>query len=256
MSCGSQLNANLISLIHPDKNQSKWAKHYWKLCNRALNRELPKKIFVEQHHMFPKCVFGDNTLIVQLTPEEHYVAHQLLIKMYPDNPGLIYAAKMMTTNRRGHRGGNKLYGWLKGKASEAMKGKEVSIETRLKMSAIRTGRSWGKHTEDHKERMSLKRRSVDNPFYGKTHSSESRKKMSEARSGEKNHNYGKTPSNETRAKISGTLKGRERPEEVRVKISESNKGKPKAKVTCPYCGKQGGSGVMQRWHFDKCKMKR
>ena len=29
--------------------------------------------------------------------------------------------------------------------------------------------------------------------------------------------------------------------------------KPKEKVTCPHCGKEGGKPVMMRYHFDKCK---
>jgi len=29
--------------------------------------------------------------------------------------------------------------------------------------------------------------------------------------------------------------------------------KPKSKSQCPHCNKIGGSGIMQRWHFDNCK---
>jgi hypothetical protein len=29
--------------------------------------------------------------------------------------------------------------------------------------------------------------------------------------------------------------------------------KPKSKITCPHCGKEGGSNAMTRWHFDNCK---
>jgi hypothetical protein len=52
-----------------------------------------------------------------LTPEEHYVAHQLLVKMYPNNHKLIRAAHMMVPNRPS----NKLYGWLRRRFSEVMK---------------------------------------------------------------------------------------------------------------------------------------
>jgi ribosomal protein S27AE len=44
------------------------------------------------------------------------------------------------------------------------------------------------------------------------------------------------------------------------KISESkkgsaawNKGLKRKKIICPNCGKEGGDGLMQRWHFDNCK---
>lgn len=29
---------------------------------------------------------------------------------------------------------------------------------------------------------------------------------------------------------------------------------PRPKVTCPHCGKVGGTGVMHRWHFDNCRV--
>ena len=32
--------------------------------------------------------------------------------------------------------------------------------------------------------------------------------------------------------------------------------KPKNKVSCPHCGAVGGEGIMKRWHFDNCKLKK
>ena len=64
----------------------------------------------------------DPSNLVDLTPEEHYVAHQLLVKIHPNNGKLIYAATMMCSNRIN----NKLYGWLRRRLSvsqaEAMAG--------------------------------------------------------------------------------------------------------------------------------------
>jgi hypothetical protein len=51
-----------------------------------------------------------STNIVYLTPEEHYTAHQLLVKIYPNEDKLVYAALMMCI---GHSRNNKKYGWLK-----------------------------------------------------------------------------------------------------------------------------------------------
>lgn len=84
-------------------------KHYFLLMDRSVNRTEP--LVVEQHHVIPKCMGGsdEDTNIVKLTPEEHYVAHQLLIRMYPNNDKLVYAANMMVVNRST----NKMYGWLK-----------------------------------------------------------------------------------------------------------------------------------------------
>jgi len=40
-----------------------------------------------------------------------------------------------------------------------------------------------------------------------------------------------------------------------LKIAEKFK-KPKEKVICPHCDKEGGKPVMMRYHFDKCKYKK
>lgn len=94
-----------------------YKKIYDQLINRAKNRKT--KGYSEKHHIIPRCVGGDNSEenLVRLTPEEHYVAHQLLIKIYPKHSGLIWAALQMTGHPNGKRSSNKLYGWLKRKYS-------------------------------------------------------------------------------------------------------------------------------------------
>lgn len=93
-----------------------YKKHYNLLIVRAKNRTYDG--YVEYHHIVPRCLGGsDNTEnLVPLTPEEHYVAHQLLVKMNPGNHALVKAASMMIPDRPS----NKLYGWLRKKLSEAM----------------------------------------------------------------------------------------------------------------------------------------
>jgi hypothetical protein len=51
--------------------------------------------------------------LVDLTPEEHYVAHQLLVKIHPNVSALVYAANMMTVAAGNQLRSNKRYGWLK-----------------------------------------------------------------------------------------------------------------------------------------------
>ncbi len=94
-----------------------YIKHYMLLIEKATNRQLNE--YVEEHHVVPKCIGGkdEEDNIVKLTPEEHYVAHQLLVKMYPNNDELVFAAAMMVANRPG----NKLYGWLRRKRNVLMK---------------------------------------------------------------------------------------------------------------------------------------
>ena len=64
-----------------------YSAHYDRLIARARSQTLVG--YHEQHHVVPKCMGGGNELanLVNLTAEEHYVAHQLLVKMYPEVKG-------------------------------------------------------------------------------------------------------------------------------------------------------------------------
>lgn len=85
---------------------------YDNLIQRASARSL--STYTESHHIIPRCMGGSDEILnlVKLTPEEHYLAHQLLAKIYPDNPGLSFAALAMTD---GPNRNNKVYGWLRRK---------------------------------------------------------------------------------------------------------------------------------------------
>ena len=80
------------------------------LVRRGKSREESKSY--EKHHIIPRCMGGtdDRDNLCQLTPREHFVAHQLLTKMYPDNNDLAYAVLMMTTGHDG-RVNNRLFEW-------------------------------------------------------------------------------------------------------------------------------------------------
>ncbi len=86
-----------------------YQKIYNSLVERARTRIINE--FTETHHVVPRCLGGSNekTNLVELTPEEHYVAHQLLVKLNPSNHALAKAAAMMIPNRPS----NKMYGWVR-----------------------------------------------------------------------------------------------------------------------------------------------
>jgi co-chaperonin GroES (HSP10) len=86
---------------------------YDSLINRGQHREYDG--YTEIHHIVPRCLGGsdDQLNLVRLTPEEHYLAHQLLTRIHPQNSKLVYAAVMMCPNRPT----NKMYGWLKRRLS-------------------------------------------------------------------------------------------------------------------------------------------
>lgn len=93
-----------------------YEQHYRRLIERAQSRVYEG--YTETHHIRPKCMGGTDSKanLVELTPEEHYVAHQLLVKIYPNNSKLIKAAQMMVPNRPS----NKLYGWVRRRYAKAV----------------------------------------------------------------------------------------------------------------------------------------
>jgi len=101
-----------------------YKKHYDRLINKGKNRTWKMEVYKERHHIIPRCLGGtDNSEnLVYLTPEEHYVAHQLLVKMYPNHTGLLFAAMQMTghSSTRG-RSNNKIYGWLRRRLQKVAK---------------------------------------------------------------------------------------------------------------------------------------
>lgn len=86
-----------------------YLKHYKLLCQKR--RKIPATGVVEKHHEIPKCVGGLDSKenLVALTPEEHYVAHLFLRRLYPESKGLWYALMQMGKWGRGSR----LYGSLR-----------------------------------------------------------------------------------------------------------------------------------------------
>ncbi len=94
-----------------------YIKHYDRLINRAKNRCIIKSEYKEIHHIIPKCMGGDDSKenLVELFPEEHLLAHLLLVKIYSRNHKLVYAANLMTNIFNKNRINNKKYAWLKKK---------------------------------------------------------------------------------------------------------------------------------------------
>lgn len=198
-----------------------YQKHYNSLIERAKNRASSKKEaqallgYVEKHHVIPTCMEGTNekSNLVYLTASEHYVAHQLLVKIYPGNTSLIRSAYMMTVDATGGRVNNKRYEWLK---------KRVAII----MSENRKGKT---KENDEGVRLGAEKRSGENhPLFGQTketnlivanlaqinsdrtkENDEGRRRQSEKISGENNFFFGKTKDNcESLRSASEKLSGR------------------------------------------------
>lgn len=136
-------------------------KHYDLLMMKARNRTLFG--YKESHHIIPKCLGGSNfpDNLVDLLPEEHYIAHQLLVKMYPNHPGLLSAAMMMSANRSG----NKVYGWLRKRWSEKMK-TDNPIRKNPSCNAKKGRRYKGTFSAEERSKISA-RMKTSNPMAGK-----------------------------------------------------------------------------------------
>lgn len=96
-----------------------YVKHYGALIERAKARVAPLG-YTEKHHIVPRCLGGSDepSNLVRLTAEEHFVAHQLLVKIHPKNDKIVYAACLMSQSPHGKRVNNRQYSWLKAKLAE------------------------------------------------------------------------------------------------------------------------------------------
>lgn len=124
----------------------KWI--YDSLISKAVDRAWSKSTapcYIEIHHIIPKCLSGTNHKknLVSLTASEHFVAHQLLAKIYPDNIKLAYALNSLSRKSSGQIRNNKQYAWIKNKLSKIRSdnwkgdlnpGKYKTDETKMKIS--------------------------------------------------------------------------------------------------------------------------
>lgn len=90
---------------------------------------------------------NDKDNLVDLTPEEHYVAHQLLVKIYPGNQGLIRAVHCMSSSSYKNPRNNKSYGWIRRKFAENNSGIGNSMSKLSESDVIEIYRSCD-HTKD------------------------------------------------------------------------------------------------------------
>jgi hypothetical protein len=222
--------------------------NYQQIYDKLVSR-LDKRVgYVEKHHILPRCLGGTDEIsnLIELYPEEHYLAHLLLCKIYPGNQKLLYATMNMTTGSMTNNGkrNNKAYGWLRRQYAESMAGdnnparripnlqKEAakkrtgqkrSKETKARMSIAQKGKTFSKDTKykmasaarnrppiSEETRQKLKQRIPNKGMLGQTMSAETKAKMSVSR-------QGKTMSEETKAKM-----------RIAAKIREENKRKLKA----------------------------
>lgn len=160
---------------------------------------------------------------VDINPHFANRSKQTSKKFYFDSTGMVRSEE---TRQKKLGKNNPMFGKTHSREARqkiSKAAKNISDETRRRMSIARVGKSssmLGKtHSEETKKKLAeAGKRLVGelNPFYGKTHSEEVKKKLSEARKG-------KTLSEETKRKISEAGKRRTHSEETRRRMSEAQK---------------------------------
>lgn len=174
---------------------------YDRLMERARTRKLTN--YSESHHVIPRCMGGtdERANLVRLTPEEHLVAHELLIFIHPTHTKLVYALLAMTMNAGGTRPNNKMFGWMRRRVAKAISNAKTGIARPRwimeRMWAINTGKKqapeWiekqrkamkGRaHSPEHNAKVGRKGR--HGPMTGRHHSPETKEKMRIAAEGRK-----------------------------------------------------------------------
>lgn len=197
----------------------RYGEHYTRLVERAKARQLSG--YVERHHVVPRCLGGahESGNVVNLTPEEHFVAHLLLVRMYPGVRGLVVAALMMARRCTG----NKAYGWIRRKCTQ----EPFSQEHRQNISRALLGKSRGPQSPEHRARIAganrgkrpsalcLERAAAAHRGTHPIMSAEQREKISKAKAGVKRGPF----SEAWRRNIAAAATGRRHSEQTKAKMS-------------------------------------
>lgn len=181
------------------KNYNDYAEYVKKemIAGRRPKNYADKKNFsgyFEMHHIIPRCMGGNDEEenIVALTAREHFLAHYLLMKIYPNEYKLGLAFAMFRMNKNDI---SKPVSYFNSKLYEAQK---KNIDFGATSRGMKRNEEFGKkvsngikeyyknETEEHKvqRRLKIKEAHGDisgekNGMFGKKHTEESKKKMSE-----------------------------------------------------------------------------
>jgi hypothetical protein len=200
----------------------KYYKIYLQLVEKAQKRANLLGYY-EKHHIIPKCLGGNNSKenLVKLTAKEHYVAHHLLLKIYPNNNSLYHAFWMMSNRFK-------------------ISSRDYEIARKIISNNMR--KNVGTKEAIRKMRLSKK---GNKSWLGKTHTKESRNKQSISA---KNRNISPEMEQQRRDKISKSHKGKIITKEHAKNISKSKLGSKN-----PMYGKIGKNNLKSKAiiQFDK-----
>jgi hypothetical protein len=171
---------------------------YQKIYNALVEKRKNQLVegYGEVHHIVPRCVggldIGEN--LVRLTAREHFIAHVLLVKIYPNHLGLIQAANLLAGRKSNKKINSRIYEAIKQQLSCNRKGTRHSESTRKKISDTQKGRVG--RVPSNEERLKKSKNKLDfyqteagerikmdlsNRYQGRKLSDEVKTKMSESR---------------------------------------------------------------------------
>jgi len=246
---------------------NKYSRIYFNIIIKAKLRVIVG--YKETHHIIPRSLGGSNDQdnLAELTAKEHYIVHLLLPHMVidPIHKSKMWSAYMCMSkmhskshNRYTGAGASRFYekaklntdfGTRRGikqsleekqKRAESLKGHIVSEETRLKIGDANRGRKLLPRSEDTRKKLSI-------AAQGRKLSEESKQKISNS-SKLRGHNGFKGKGSRGPTPIQSI-------EKFKDTISKRTPDwtmKPRQKVICPHCNKEGDITGMKRYHFDNC----
>ncbi|WP_376960115.1 NUMOD3 domain-containing DNA-binding protein [Azospirillum sp. A26] len=188
---------------------------YDSLIDRARARGLVDG-YTEAHHVVPRCMGGGDepSNIVRLTAEEHFVAHELLVKMFPGNAKVVYGLLAMSMGNRGMRPTNKTFGWVRRLVAQAIAETKRGVKRDPEMMAKIWAGNRGRVAPD------VERDRISAGLKGKPKSDAHRAKLSEAIKGRESPMKGRAHSEETKRKMREAATGRKmKPEDVSKMIN-------------------------------------
>ncbi len=203
-----------------------YLKHYQNLMKKTLNRNLEKGIYFEKHHILPTSIKSSGCAkkllkdiviygkIVNLLPQEHYVAHALLVKVFKNKNKDCFIRMMFAFSiMKNKTNNNKKYALFRKDFSNLMKEKLTGNPSRAK------GCHWSE------ERRKIGVRHLKGKTYEEICGIEKAKELKALRSKNFRGSLLKRFGEEKAEKIKEKLSNRIYTKEWRERISKINKGK-------------------------------
>jgi len=165
---------------------------YQKVYNQLIDKAKHRGVvdgYSETHHIVPKCIGGEDKLnnLVELTAREHFIAHWLLYRIYPNNKDIAYSFTAFQMDKYGNRYklSSRTIGEIREARVMARRGTKHTEETKRKISQSNKGKAG---TWKYKEMSDAMRQKMSEAKLGRCLNSKHKKKISEGKKEWYKHN--------------------------------------------------------------------